>query len=95
MHLSMLPWKHCIHNMQAEAMRALTGVLLPTRRLGHSGGDGPAAGPRPARSSRAAADKPAGATAASLLTEDDEDSAPLFRERERSRKRGRKSRHTA
>jgi hypothetical protein len=79
--------------LQAEAMRALTGVLPPTRRLGHSGGDGPAARPRQARSSRAAADQPAGATAASVLTEDDEDSAPLFRER--SRKRGRKSRHTA
>ena len=44
--------------LQAEVMRALIGVLPPTRRLGHSGGDGPAAGPRPARSSRAAADLP-------------------------------------
>ena len=68
-------------------MRALTCVLPPTRRLGHSGGDGPAAGPRQARSSRAAADQPAGATAASVLTEDDEDSAPLFRERSRKSRR--------
>ena len=79
--------------LQAEAMRALTGVLQPTRRLGHSGGDGPAAGPRPARSSRVAADQPARATAALVLAEDDEDNAPLFRER--SWKRGRKTRYTA
>ena len=79
--------------LQAEAMRALTGVLQPTRRLGHSGGDGPAAGARPARSSRVAADQPARATAALVLAEDDEDNAPLFRER--SWKRGRKTRYSA
>jgi hypothetical protein len=79
--------------LQAEAMRALTGVLQPTRRLGHSGGDGPAAGPMPARSSRVAADQPARATAALVLAEDDEDNAPLFRER--SWKRGRKTRYSA
>ena len=49
-------------------------------------------GPRPARSFRVAADQPARATAA-LVLEDDEDNAPLFRER--SWKRGRKIRYTA
>jgi len=81
-------------------MRALTGVLQPTQRLGHSGGDCPAAGPMPARSSRVAADQPARAadqparaTAALVLADDDEDNAPLFRER--SWKRGHKTRYSA